>query len=406
MRYLAILFSFTTIIAFAQQTLPVWHDTTVIKRELVWQSSGQIHSSHVGSDISRMILFGGHISDEMKEKSFKTLSNNGLNRTGAVLSSDLIYHDYTINLFKKKEYGLVVLAGYQNYFSTSYRSDVYRLLANGNADMSGIIDLTDTRFFQMSHQKLGFGLLDKKSRSTFAISLINSAGFQNFDIINGVFRQSENKDTTDFILVGNYSGNSLGGFSNGLGAAIDVDMRIPVTFGKKHVLLQITAQNVGFVRYNRASFQYDIDTNYRYAGFTLNQIQNLGGGEEFSVTDTLNLVRQSGGKTQWLPGFVQVAKIVDRSSSQTFQSFFGLNVYTQIIYLPQAFAGVHWQANRFFAAGIHGSYGGFGGARIGFYTDALLGQFRVGLSSQDVLGTIANSGYGHSLLFRIAWQQK
>ncbi len=406
MRYLAILFSFTSALAFAQQTLPMWHDSTSIKREIVWQSNAQIHSSHLGSDISRMILFGGFITDEMKGNSFKLLSNNGLNRTGAILSSDLIYHDYTINLFKKKEYGLVILAGYQNYFASSYRSDVFRLLANGNSGMSGIIDLTDTRFFQLSNQKLGFGLLDKKTRSTFAVSLVNSAGFQNFDIINGVFRQSENNDTTDLILVGNYMGNSLGGFSNGLGAAIDVDMRIPVTFGKKKVLIQIAAQNVGFVHYNRASYRYDIDTNYRYTGFTIDQIQNFGNNEEFSFVDSLNLVRETGGQTQWLPGFLQVAKIVDRNANQTFQSFFGLNVYTQIIYLPQVFAGIHWQANRIFAAGLHGSYGGFGGARIGFYTEALLGQFRVGLSSQDVLGTLANSGYGHSLLFRIAWQQK
>jgi hypothetical protein len=181
---------------------------------------------------------------------------------------------------------------------------------------------------------------------------------------------------------------------------------VPVVLGKHKVLIQLSAQNVGFVRYNRASFSYDVDTNYRYTGFTLNQIQDLSNNEAFSLADTLNLVRQTGGKNVWLPGFLQVAKIVDRNSSNTFQSFFGLNVYTQIMYLPQAFAGVHWQPNRVFAAGLHGSYGGFGGARIGFYADVKLGQFRMGLSSQDVLGTFVNKGYGHSLLFRLTWQQK
>lgn len=257
----------------------------------------------------------------------------------------------------------------------------------------------------MAHQKIGFGMVDKKTRSTFAISLVNSSGYQNFDLINGVFRQSPDKDTTDILLVGDYQSNNLGSFSNGLGAAIDVDLRIPVTVGKYNALIQIVAQNIGFVRYNKASNQYSIDSLYRYTGFSLNQVQGLG-NETFSLADSLNFNPQKGGQTQYLPGFLQVAKIVDVSSLNRFQSFFGINMYTQIIYLPQAFAGIHYKVNRFFSTGLHGSYGGFGGARIGFYSDFTLGQFKIGLSSQDVLGTLSNSGFGHSLLMRLTWQQK
>jgi len=405
MRLIFFLISFTHLVSFAQQTLPVWHDSTQIQREVQWLSSGQLHSSHIGSGMSRIFLFGGFIDDAMKAQSFKTLSNNGLNRTGAVISSDLVYTDYSVNLFGMKEFGLVVLAGYQNYFAASYRSDLYRLLANGNADFSGEIELADTRFFQMAHQKIGFGMVDKKTRSTFAISLVNSSGYQNFDLINGVFRQSPDKDTTDILLVGDYQSNNLGSFSNGLGAAIDVDLRIPVTVGKYNALIQIVAQNIGFVRYNKASNQYSIDSLYRYTGFSLNQVQGLG-NETFSLADSLNFNPQKGGQTQYLPGFLQVAKIVDVSSLNRFQSFFGINMYTQIIYLPQAFAGIHYKVNRFFSTGLHGSYGGFGGARIGFYSDFTLGQFKIGLSSQDVLGTLSNSGFGHSLLMRLTWQQK
>lgn len=136
MRLIFFLISFTHLVSFAQQTLPVWHDSTQIQREVQWLSSGQLHSSHIGSGMSRIFLFGGFIDDAMKAQSFKTLSNNGLNRTGAVISSDLVYTDYSVNLFGMKEFGLVVLAGYQNYFAASYRSDLYRLLANGNADFS------------------------------------------------------------------------------------------------------------------------------------------------------------------------------------------------------------------------------------------------------------------------------
>jgi hypothetical protein len=300
----------------------------------------------------------------------------------------------------------MLLAGHQTYAGATYRSDVYRLLTEGNATAPENIDLTDTRFYSLSHQKLGFGLVDKKTRSSFALSLVNSAGFQNFSLTNGLFNQSPFHDTTNILLLGNYSGNSLGGLSNGIGFAIDLDFRLSIKVADKDAVIQILAQNLGMVRYNRASFDYTLNNSYQYTGFTLDGLQSITQQETFDIADTLNLSKQTGGTNQWLPGLIQVAKIVDRNSEQVFQSFFGVNVYTQIMYLPQVYAGIHWQSNKKYAAGFLGSYGGFGGPRIGMYVDALIGGFRLGISSQDLLGSLTNSGFGNALAVRLVWQQK
>jgi len=390
----------------AQQNLPIWHDSTEIKRELVLSASSAIQSSHLRSDFVGKILFGGFVDEEIKARSIKFLRDKPLNRTGAIVSFDLNYADYGINMFGKEQFGLLLLAGHQTYLGATYRSDVYRLLTEGNVTTPENIDLTDSRFYSLSHQKLGFGLVDKKTRSSFALSIVNSAGFQNFNLTNGVFNQSPIKDTTDILLFGNYSGNNLGGLFNGLGFAIDLDFRLPVNLGKKDVLIQILAQNLGMVRYNRASFSYELNNNYQYTGFTISDFQNITEDDNFNFADTLNVNRETGGVNQWLPGLIQVAKIVDRNSDQAVQSFFGVNVYAQIMYLPQVFAGIHWQSNKKYAAGFMGSYGGFGGPRIGMYVDALLGQFRVGISSQDLLGSLTNSGFGNALAVRMVWQQK
>lgn len=406
MRHTFLIISFLVTFAQAQQTLPIWHDSTEIKREITILSSAQIHSNHLSAPISRKILFGGFIDDTQINRSVDKLKENGLNRTGAIFTADFIYSDYTVNLFGKKNLGLVVNAGHQTYFGTTYGQDIFRLLALGNEQAPQISDLTDTRFYQMSHHKLGFGVLDKKTRSTFSLGLVGASGFQNFDLMNGVFRQSANKDTTDIILIGNYMGNNSAPFIRGLGVALDVDLRMPVKIKEKDVIIQVLAQNAGFVRMNNNTFNYGLDTNFRYTGFNLQQIQELGNNEEFSLMDSLNIVRENGASYQWLPGFVQVAKIVNRNLEQKLQAFYGLNVFTQIIYMPQAFLGAHYRFNHKMSAGIHGHLGGFGGIRFGCYAEMRLGQFNLGLSSQDILGTAANMGFGHSLLFRLSWQQK
>lgn len=403
---LALVLVFLGQVTFAQQTLPIAHDSTVLKREFVLHSSAQLHSNHLNAAASRKILFGGFITDDEIGRAVDQLKEDGINRTGAVFNLDMVYADYQANLFGKKQWGYVVTAGHQTYLGTSYQSDVFRLLAQGNTQTPEIVDLTDTRFYQMSHHKLGFGILEKQTRSYFALNFIGSAGFQNMDMMNGVFRQNSTKDTTDLILIGSYSGNTSAQFLRGLGVGIDVDLRMPVKVKDKEVIVQVLAQNVGFVNMNKNTYNYQLDTTYRYTGFNLQQIQDLTDNPSFILEDSLNLARQTGSSTQWLPGFVQVAKIVNRNAPQKFQAFYGLNVYTQIIYMPQAFAGAHWQANEKFAAGIHGHLGGFGGARLGCYAEMRLGQFNLGLSSQDILGTAANLGFGHSLLFRLSWQQK
>ena len=406
MRFSVLMITLMSFCVQAQQTLPISHDSTEIKRELVLQSNGQVHSNHLTSAVSQRVLFGGLIDDADIQKSVDQLNADRMNRTGAVFSADLIYTDYESQLFGKSNLGYVIAAGHQSYFAAGYRSDVFQLLAQGNTNTPEIVDLTDTRFYLNSHHKLGFGILDKKTRSTFVFNFIGSTGYQNFDLMNGVFRQNPNKDTTDLILVGSYTGNNSAQFLRGIGFGVDVDLRMPIKIKDKEVLFQVLAQNIGFVHMNQNTFNYNLDSTYQYTGFNLQQIQDLSNNAAFSLMDSLNIISQNGRANIWLPGFVQVAKIVNRNLDQQLQAFYGLNVFTHIIYMPQVFAGAHWKASNRFSAGIHGNLGGFGGARLGCYADLNLGQFNLGLGSQDILGTSANLGFGHSLLFRLSWQQK
>src|SRR5690606_31632817 len=189
---------------------------------------------------------------------------------------------------------------------------------------NNLANLSDIRFEQMTFQKIGFGIVDKKSRSSIAVNLINGQSFNKLNLENGEYRQSDNTDSISLLLKGNYSASTGNSFSNGLGVAFDAEFRLEIPWMKvKKAWIQLKAQNIGVVFFNKSSQTYAVDTMYRYSGFKINQLLGGGvfGGGEFNLMDSLNIHPTSGSQAVWLPGFIQLAKIVDRANPAKLQSF-------------------------------------------------------------------------------------
>src|SRR5690554_6384496 len=103
-----------------------------------------------------------------------------------------------------------------------------------------------------------------------------------------------------------------------------------------------------------------------------------------------------------LPGFLQVGKVVLANSPTKVQSFFGVRMYTNRVYRPLIYAGVHYQPINQFSVGAQASSGGYGKFRLGLYANFVTKQRLVGLGTEDVLGAIFGSQYGHSALLKSA----
>jgi len=393
---------------FGQQMLPLQQDTTHLKGEIILTGSGFYHGNSIRNEFSNILLFGGHITDEMKDASMKNAAYRSRNRFGGSFSSNVEYRNYDVNLFGKEEWGFLVNAGYETFIGTQYTRDAFSLIFKGNAHVdNNYANLTDIRFEQMTYQKIGFGIVDKKTRSSMTLNLINGESFNKLNLENGEYRQSPNTDTISLLLKGEYSSSTGNNFSKGLGFAFDAEFRLEIPWMKtKKAWVQLKAQNIGVVFFNKESLTYAFDTMYRYSGFKMSQLLDAGvvGSEEFNLMDSLNITPTSGSRAVWLPGFIQLAKIVDRANQAKFQTFFGLNIYTSITYLPQIFAGVHFQPIPALALGAQVSYGGFGELRGGLYADFKMKNFYVGIGTQDIYGALSKNGLGQSIIGRMTWQ--
>lgn len=395
--------NFTT----AQEILPLQHDTSYFKGEFILHGDAFYHSNTIRTEFANTLLWGGYITDEMKDASLKNAAGRPRNRFGGTFSSGLEYRNYTVNLFGKEDWGFLVKAGYEIYAGAQFTRDAFSLLFKGNAHVTdNMADLTDLRFDQITYQKIGFGVVDKRSKSAISLNLVNAQSFTKMHFVNGEYRQSPQTDSVSLLLKGDYSSAS-GGMSNGLGFALDADFRIEIPWGKaKTAYIRLKAENIGVAFFNNQTKNYSLDTMYRYSGFEISELTSSfgNGNEEFSLADSLNIRPSEGGKAVWLPGYIQLAKIVDRTNPAKLQPFFGINVYTNAIYLPQVFAGIHYQPHPIIAIGAQASYGGFGELRGGFYLDLKLGQFYLGVGTQDAYGAVSKNGLGQSLTGRITWK--
>jgi hypothetical protein len=403
---LFILGSLGCMVANAQEILPVQQDTLPKSGMLTLQGGGFYHGNAIRTDFAKTLLFGGYIDDEMKDRSMSNAAGRPRNRFGGALSSELEYRNLKGGIFGKDNWGYLIKAGYEQFGGVQYTRDLFSLVFKGNAHVqNNMADLSSTEVFSIAYQKIGFGIVDKKTNSSMTLNVVNGQNFTRLRMPNGEYRQSPETDSVSLLLKGNFDHTPNRSFSNGIGLAIDAEFRIPIPWRKtKQAWVQIKAQNIGVVYFYGSTSHYNVDTMYRYSGFKINQLFDSGiTGDEFSLMDSLGLQSTNGGQAIWLPGFIQLAKIVDRNNPAKFQPFFGMNIYTHATYLPQIFAGAHYQPIPALAIGAQVSYGGFGELRGGMYLDLKLKNFFFGVGTQDVYGLFSNNAFGQSVIGRLSW---
>jgi hypothetical protein len=194
-------------------------------------------------------------------------------------------------------------------------------------------------------------------------------------------------------------------FMQGLGFGIDVDYKLEFEWKEgKTAYVQFYAQNIGFAYMNQLQKEYRMDTNFVYSGFTFSEImeENSIFNDSIDILDTLGVKSTEANRTIMLPGFLQVAKIVDASSTSRFQSFFGLRLYPTLIYSPSIFAGLNYKPIKSLNLGLNLSYGGFAKFQAGMYASAQFKKFSVGVGSENVLGFFTSKSNGESFKIRLS----
>lgn len=380
--------------AFGQHYIPMNFDTLIEpKQELILTGIGDVSSTALGFDIANKFLFGGQITTEMKDKSLER--HRSMNRFGSDANVELEYRNYKAKLFKSEEFGFLVKAGMYNFNQMIYSKDVFQLAMYGNEGFLGdTANLSGTRFKSTTFQKIGFGLIDKFSKSSVTLNLVGLNNSTSINLDRMEMYQSAGADTLKLAYTGDYNFYDNAAFLKGIGVALDFDIR----FNSKNkkgdaVYFQVMGRNLGFVSAINSQSTYSSNSKVAYTGFSYNEITNGSSiiNDNVALMDSLGIKESSSKNTEFLPGLLQASKLVDINSKRKLQEFYGGRMYLSKIAIPQVFGGVNYHPFDFLNIGASATYGGFSGLRGGAYLSYNSSKLNIGISSENLFSKIGVS---------------
>ena len=404
-KYLGVIVFLSAFTVAGQTLMPIQHDTNFIKHELLVSGYGELSATAIPKSVFNPFLVGGRISNESKDQALANHKKN--NRIGILAQADFQYRNYSVNLFNNPKYGFLIQGGYYVAASGNYSKDLFELGFYGNESFLGrTADISSTTMRFTAFQKIGFGVIDKKSKSSLSVNLVNVSSFANLSIAQGELTQDSEGENIDLLLEGDFRQTQGKAFSQGLGASVDFDYRIPVPWFKEQTaFLQIQVKNFGFAYMHQGVKSYQVDSSYQYAGFNLDQLINNSStfSDDFSLQDSLNIRTENNKELISLPFFIQIGKIIDEHHEGKLQSFFGLRIYPTSSYVPMLYAGANWRPANWVDLGLSVSYGGYTKFRGGFYASFKMKNINLGLGTEDVMGLVSKNALGESLNIRLRW---
>lgn len=385
----------------AQELLPEIYDSTVFEQQLIINGSVLQHASNLQNELSRKFLFGGEVSDELSQESYDQHLNS--NRVGVGARFRIEYRG-SRQIFKSRpnlSWMADISSNYHGY--AEYSDDIFGLALLGNKSfLNETVGFNNNELKYVQFYSLGGGIHNRKNKNFVSLNVILPMSFTQLVVDRGAI--SFFNDGAEVGL--NLRAEMLEGNANsdikGIGGAVNFDYHIP--FGNENEfngVMKISARNLGLYHLNDAQKQ-KVTNEISYSGFQLDNF--FGDSISTTLKDTLGITESKSSSTHFLPGFIQVGKVATHHSKDKLQSTFGVRLYTNRVYRPMVFAGVHYQAMKKISFGSQLTYGGYGNFRLGLYANYQSESIVFGIGTEDILGAFLNSQYGHSGLIRLAWK--
>lgn len=388
-------------LSYGQELLPSMYDSTLFENQINVEGNAFELSTSLKNSFSRKFIFGGEIDRDLSESVLK--DQKEYNRIGGGVRFAIEYRAST-SLFKSKpNWSWMINLANEAHFNGEYTDDLFGLVFIGNENYLGEntkFSNTYARFDQFI--SLGGGIHDRKTKSFVTINAIFPQNFFQVDVDEGNMAFSKSGNQIDLNVQGEAMLANKHAYFKGLGAAINFDFNIP--FGNVNTyngVIRLSGRNLGAYQVHK-SRHLKADIEESYSGFSLNDL--VGDSKLPSLMDTLGVEESTTSKWKLLPGFIQAGKTISKRSDIKVQTFFGVRMYTNRIYKPMVYAGIHYQPITQFSIGAQGAFGGYGKFRLGFYANYSADNLEIGLGTEDLLGAILKNQLGHSGLIRVSWK--
>ncbi|MGE0568011.1 MAG: hypothetical protein AB7O73_08675 [Bacteroidia bacterium] len=367
-------------------------------------------SNAIKNDMVNTLIWGGHISNEMKDASEKKLRNE--NNFG-------IYLNYGVAGFIKGKENYDFLVGFKNQevLNASFNADFYRLMFYGNKRFAGgTADISRISVNALRFQEAKFGFiihhLDSVAKIGASVSFLK--GEQLFDFKTGsntYLYTSPDATNITFnsqfnLAISDTNNKNLLSF-NGIGANADLFFDTPYNskIGKKSVLL-VNANNIGFIHWRNNSVQYESDSIVSFNGYRIENILDLKDSTLQKINqDTIlqNLInsRRENFNINIPTNLVLINRIY--FGKMNFVLNTGFRYIFNANYKPYVFAEPEYILNKKWIFNLHVGYGGYVRLNMGTSVCYIGKHLYFKLGSNSLQGYIAPKiAYGQGLYFSIA----
>lgn len=393
---------------FAQISCPLSLDTSEQKNEIYLRSSHDIQASSLQLNLMSKLIKGGLISDEIIHSN--SLKQKDINHLGREFTNELkfVSNSFFKNSKKLNQWNFLTEVNYNSLFGANYSNDLFQLLFKGNSNFIGdTANFSGTNFKYIDFQSIGFGLSNKKSKSSLSLNLVTIQNY--FDVNSSSAELIFAQDSSELQANVNASirTSTTEKFSNGLGLGLNFNFNILVPWrDESSAFFQFNVRNFGFAKVNNL-VQYKIDTTLNYKGFDLEALVGLNSDlfQNSTWQDTLNVKQDTISSWIMLPTMIQFGKVLQSDFAKKIQSYFGIKLYPSLKYIPKVYLGFDYKMNSFLHAGISAAYGGFGNLRAGLYLQYQKEKMSVGLGTEDFYGLVSKKGFGQmlSVNFKVNW---
>lgn len=385
---------------FGQELLPTLHDTTEFKHQIKLNGMVFQHGTSLKNDLSRKLMFGGEIDNDLAKDAYS--SQKDINRLGGGYFAEVEYRASTSVFKSNPNWSWMISLSDNAHISGVYSDKLFGLAFLGNESFLGEgIPLSGTEASYERFLSIGGGFHNVKSKSFITINAVLPEDYFQLSVNRGSIHFSELGDEVSLEAMADITQANTKNHFKGLGAAVDFGFNIPFQVSEKFKgVINISGRNVGFYSLHNAKLS-SFETKYKFTGFSIDEIINNGFDD---LLDTLSIETETKSRVKMLPGYLQAGKIASVNDSRKVQSFFGVRMYMNNIYKPMVYVGVHYQPIQQFSIGAQGSFGGYGNFRLGMYASYSMDNLLISLGTEDLLGAILKSQYGHSGLIKVIWR--
>jgi hypothetical protein len=355
----------------------------------------------VYNELPWAIYQGGYISRELRQRSLDQLVDR--NRAGYELGARVSWTGAD-SLFGKARLRPMVSVAYHNLLGLRFSPDVYALAFFGNAryeDRTAYLSPSAHEF--IAWESAGFGIQDSKSRSFVRLDLVRGRSLNASELRKAELYTAPDGRLLDVTMDASYWQSDTAGqaweHSNGAGVSISGMVNVLRRIGTTAITTSLAVEDAGFMRWSDNTVRVERDTVFAYEGLNVENIfdlDNLLVGEA-QLLDTFGLRYTRGGQTRLLPMRATLAFDVHHAAWWARASMDHRHIAG---YRPQVMLHAGRRLGERVLLALHGSYGGFGAARLGIASRIRFGHaVLLELGSSHVPGLLLGNARGVGIHF-------